>query len=138
MFCVLLRLDTQDVVLRFFVGFVDVRQAISRRSLRGKNSGVFRQWSGLKTAAVSTKQKSFAARGYGVPTVRSAAVLRLSIRWRQRRGYRRGWVSRPERTKYQSERGTCPLLATVWLQIAKHNMRLLCRIYRPCEIQPEF
>ena len=38
------------------------------------------------------------------------------FRWRQRRGCRRGWVSRPERTKFQSERGTCPLLATVWLQ----------------------
>ena len=48
--------------------------------------------------------------------------------------YRRGWVSRPERTKYQSERGTCPLLAPFAVQIAKTHFAALCRIYRPCEI----
>ena len=116
MFCVLLRLDTQDVVSRFFIGFGGGRQAMSGRSFRGKKQRCFPFWSGRKMAVKNTKQKSFAARGFSVPTVRSAAVLRSSIRWRQRRGYRRGWVSRPERTKYQSERGTCPLLATVWLQ----------------------
>ena len=42
----------------FFVGFGGVRQTISEGLFRGKNSGVFRQWSGLKTAAVSTKQKT--------------------------------------------------------------------------------
>ena len=81
-----------------------------------KNSGVFRFGQVGKRRWKTQNKKRFAARGCCVPTVRSAAVLRLSIRWRQRRGYRRGWVSRPERTKYQSERGTCPLLATVWLQ----------------------
>ena|GEM_PF-6313433 len=52
---------------------------------------------------------------------------------------RRGWVSRPERTKsFQSERGTCPLLATVTVANGKTHFAANRRIYRPCEIQPEF
>ena len=71
----------------------------------------------------------------GLPTVRSAAAERLFVRWRQQRGYRRGWVSRPERTKHnQSERGTCPLLATVTVANGKTHFAANRRIYRPCEI----
>ena len=41
MFCVLIRLDTQDVVFRFFIGFGGGRQAMSGRSFRGKKTAVF-------------------------------------------------------------------------------------------------
>ena len=88
-----------------------------------------------QTAGVKkrTQDKKASLHTVRLPTVRSARVLRLFSGGGSGEVYRRGWVSRPERTKYQSERGTCPLLAPFAVQIAKTHFAALCRIYRPCE-----
>ena len=70
-----------------------------------------------------------------LPTVRSARVLRLFSGDGSGGVYRRGWVSRPERTKLSIGAGDVSPTRTLAVQIAKHIYAAVCRVYRPCEIQ---
>ena len=58
MFCVLIRLDAQDVVFRIFRRFQRCAADNISRSFRGKKQRCFPFWSGRKTAVKNTKQKT--------------------------------------------------------------------------------
>ena len=79
MFCVLLRLDTQDVDFRFLLFSAAQNEQHFDSFSRAKNGSVFHIGQGEKSGGKHKAKYGFAARGVGGPTVRSAAVLRPSF-----------------------------------------------------------